>query len=180
MLLQLWMDKSYSSETWSVRQKLHKIESRYMNLSPPACISRLPRNLIENFGHLEASELRTFLLFYSVPCLYGILPDLYFQHFILLVEAIYLSLQDSVSVSTSVKLLPFSSTCVSKSKVYMILDMRHTMCTAYLILLTEYLIWDHCGPMRAFVTRTSMENYAHAFMEHKGLNIKLPQQFVFK
>lgn len=99
MLLQLWMDKSYSSEPWSVRQKLHEIESRYMNLSPPACISRLPRSLIENFGHLKASELRTFLLFYSVPCLYGILPDLYFQHFILLVEAIYLLLQDSISIS---------------------------------------------------------------------------------
>ena len=75
---------------------------------------------------------------------------------------------------TSVKLPPFSSTSVSKSKVYMILDMRHTMCTAFFILLTEYSIWDHCGPTRAFVTRTLMENYAHAFMEHKGLNIKLP------
>lgn len=70
-----------------------------MNLSPPACISRLPRSLIENFGHLKASELRTFLLFYSVPCLYGIPPDLYFQHFILLGEAIYLLLQDSISIS---------------------------------------------------------------------------------
>ena len=64
MLLQLWMDKSYSSEPWSVRQKLQEIESRYMNLSPPACISRLPRSLIENFGHLKASELS----YYVIPC----------------------------------------------------------------------------------------------------------------
>ena len=99
MLLQLWMNKSYSSEPWSVSHQLREIESRYMSMSPPACISRLPRSLIENFGHLKASELRTFLLFYSVPCLYGILPDLYFQHYILLVEAIYLLLQDSISIS---------------------------------------------------------------------------------
>ena len=78
MLLQLWMNKSYSSEPWSVSHQLREIESRYMSMSPPACISRLPRSLIENFGHLKASELRTFLLFYSVPCLYGILPDLFF------------------------------------------------------------------------------------------------------
>ena len=54
-----------------------------MNLFPLVCISHLPRSVMENFRHLKASE------FYSVPCLlYGILPDLYFQHFILLVEAI--------------------------------------------------------------------------------------------
>lgn len=151
-----------------------------MNLSPPACISRLPRSLMENFGHLKASELRTFLLFYSVPCLYGILPDLYFQHFLLLVEAIYLLLQESISISDLRKATSLLKHFCVKSKVYMILDMRHTMYTAFFILLTEYLIQGHCGPTRAFVTRTLMENCVHAFMEHKVLNTKLPQQFVFR
>lgn len=55
--------------------------------------------MISNFSHLKASELRTFLLFYSIPCLYNILPDAYLQHLILLVQAIYLLLQDSISQS---------------------------------------------------------------------------------
>ena len=166
MLLQLWMDKSYSSEPWSVRQKLLETESRYINLSPPACISRLPRSLIENFGDLKASKLRTFLLFYSVPCLYGILPDLYFQHFILLVEAIYLLFQDSISISDLSKASSLlKHFCVKVKSLY---DPRYETFNVHCLL----HLADHCGPTRAFVTRTLMENYAHVFMEHKGLNIK--------
>ena len=97
MLLTLWSDKTYKAEPWSVCKRMKEIEERYLNISPPSCIKRLPRSLIANFGHLKASELRTFLLFYSVPCLYGILPEEYFQHYVLLVEAIYLLLQDSIS-----------------------------------------------------------------------------------
>lgn len=97
MLLTLWSDKSYKSEPWSVSNRMKELEARYMKINPPSCITRLPRSLIANFGHLKASELRTFLLFYSIPCLYGILPHGYFQHYILLVEAIYLLLQESIS-----------------------------------------------------------------------------------
>lgn len=99
MLLQLWLTASYSKEPWSVSKKLKEINCRYMNIMPPSSITRLPRSLIQHLNHLKASELRTFLLFYSIPCLYGILPDLYFQHYILLVEAIYLLLQDSITPS---------------------------------------------------------------------------------
>lgn len=99
MLLTLWNDKSYKSEPWSVSNRMKEIEVRYMKINPPSCITRLPRSLIANFAHLKASELRTFLLFYSIPCLYGILPQRYLQHYILLVEAVYLLLQDSISPS---------------------------------------------------------------------------------
>ena len=88
MLLTLWSDKSYKGEPWSVCSRMKEIEERYLKIGPPSCITRLPRSLIANFGHLKASELRTFLLFYSIPCWYGILPEQYFQHYILLVEAI--------------------------------------------------------------------------------------------
>ena len=96
MLLTLWSDKSYKGEPWSICSRMKEIDERYLKIAPPSCITRLPRSLIANFGHLKASELRTFLLFYSIPCLYGILPEQYFQHYILLVEAIYLLLQDSI------------------------------------------------------------------------------------
>ena len=103
MLLTLWSDKSYKGEPWSVCSRMKEIEERYLKIGPPSCITRLPRSLIANFGHLKASELRTFLLFYSIPCLYGILPEQYFQHYILLVEAIYLLLQDSISPNDIIK-----------------------------------------------------------------------------
>ena len=41
--------------------------------------------------------MRSFFLFYGVPCLYGILPSEYLEHYSLLVHAIYLLLQESIS-----------------------------------------------------------------------------------
>ena len=97
------LDSERRREPWSVCSRMKEIEERYLKIGPPSCITRLPRSLIANFGHLKASELRTFLLFYSIPCLYGILPEQYFQHYILLVEAIYLLLQDSISPNDIIK-----------------------------------------------------------------------------
>jgi len=86
MLLTLWLNNSHSKQPWSLSSQIAKLDSRYLKMTPPACITRLPRSLASNFGHLKASELRTFLLFYSIPCLYGLLPEIYFQHYILLVS----------------------------------------------------------------------------------------------
>ena len=44
----------------------------------------------------EAHELRAWLLHYSPVVLYGILPDDYYQHHLLLVESIYLLLQEEI------------------------------------------------------------------------------------
>lgn len=43
-----------------------------------------------------AHELRAWLLHYSPVVLYGVLPDMFYQHHLLLVEAIFLLLQDAV------------------------------------------------------------------------------------
>lgn len=48
-------------------------------------------------AHLKVSELQSFLLFYGLPCLWGLLAYEYFQHFLLLVDAVFILLQDSIS-----------------------------------------------------------------------------------
>jgi len=55
-----------------------------------------------------AHELRAWLLHYSPAVLYGILPEDYYQHHLLLVEATYLLLQQCISemdIQQSFKLL---------------------------------------------------------------------------
>ena len=59
----------------------------------------MPRSVSEHLKHRKASELRSFLLFYGAPALYGILSEDYFQHYLLLVNAIQLLLKDSISES---------------------------------------------------------------------------------
>ena len=98
MLLTLWTDKSYSLKPWYLgSSNMKKLEERYLGIKPPNVITRTPRSLLKNLAHFKSSELRSFLLFYSVPCLWGLLEEEYFQHLLLLVNAIFLLLQDSIS-----------------------------------------------------------------------------------
>ncbi len=49
------------------------------------------------FLSLAASELKAWLLYYSLPTLNGVLPKKYLQHFALFVEAVFILLGDSIS-----------------------------------------------------------------------------------
>ena len=44
-----------------------------------------------------ASELRSWLFHYSLPCLRGILPERYLHHYLLLVNAVWLVNQESIT-----------------------------------------------------------------------------------
>lgn len=97
MLMTLWFDKTHAAEDWNISKRLEDVDRRLLNITPPNCISRAPRSIAKDYAHRKASEFRSFLFFYGIPCLWNILPDEYFQHFILLVEAIWLLDQSSVS-----------------------------------------------------------------------------------
>ena len=97
MLTTLWFDKAHAAEDWNISKRLEAVDRCLLNITPPNCISRPPRSIAKDFAHWKASEFRSFLFFYAIPCLWNILPDEYFQHFILFVEAIWLLDQSSIS-----------------------------------------------------------------------------------
>lgn len=66
-------------------------------LSPPDSMLRLPRSVTCR-KYWKASEFRNFLLYYSVPCLRGILPTEYYNHLLFLVHGIYTLLKGSISI----------------------------------------------------------------------------------
>ncbi len=96
MLLNLWFDSLYSKKEWSVRSSLSRINEALENMKVPSCITRKPRSL-DTIVHWKAFEYKNFMLYFSVPLLYGILPKLYFNHYILLVEGIFVLLGSSIS-----------------------------------------------------------------------------------
>lgn len=96
MLLNLWFDKAYRNESFYAGNLIKTVDERLTAISPPHYITRTPRSLSQ-LSHFKASELKAFLLFYGVACMWQILPDEYFQHFLLLVEGTYILLQDSIS-----------------------------------------------------------------------------------
>ncbi|CAN8023425.1 unnamed protein product [Ixodes persulcatus] len=61
-------------------------------------MARLPRSvLLRKFW--KASEWQQWLLYFSLVCVDGILPERYLNHFSLLVRGIFLLLQDEVSTA---------------------------------------------------------------------------------
>ena len=66
---------------------------------PPHELSRPPRSIEKHLKYFKASELRTWVLFYSLPLLLGNLPPLYFHHYALLVCAIHMFLQGEITSS---------------------------------------------------------------------------------
>lgn len=96
MMLSLWFDISHRTKDWSIRNKIKEINERLLSIQPPNFINRMPQNL-EDISQWKASELRSFLIFYSTAVLNGYLPSQFFEHFILLPPAIFLLLQDTIS-----------------------------------------------------------------------------------
>ena len=79
--LHLWFDKKYSSEKFSLIGKVHLVEELFLNICPPNFVKRGVRSLIENLARLKASELKNFALYFSLPILHKIMPDIYYDHY---------------------------------------------------------------------------------------------------
>ena len=96
MLMHLWFDTDHKSKEHYLRKKVGELNKRIQCITPPKAITRLTSNFLDH-GRWKASEYRSFILFYSVPCMWGILPLKYFIHLMLLVEATYILLKSSIS-----------------------------------------------------------------------------------
>ncbi|KYN20119.1 hypothetical protein ALC57_07547 [Trachymyrmex cornetzi] len=94
----LWLDSTSHKEKYYIGLKRHEIDNRLLAIRPPSSFPRLPRSLKER-SFWKANEWRTWLLYYSLPCLKNILPLKYYKHHCLLVSAIYTFLRNKISIS---------------------------------------------------------------------------------
>lgn len=73
------------------------ISSRLLKIKPPNIVTRLPRSL-KYLKQWKGSEFLWWLLFYSLPCLDKTFSNSkYLEHYMLLVRAIHLLLDDTIS-----------------------------------------------------------------------------------
>ena len=84
----LWFDSSSHGKPIIWAKKINAVDSMVTNCKPPHEIKRLPRSLTLR-KLWKASEWRSFLLFYSPVCLKRTLLKRFFDHWCLLVFAIY-------------------------------------------------------------------------------------------
>lgn len=99
MFLQNWTDSSNYKEIWYIGGEKYKILNESLSqICPPSEISRFPSDL-KHISNWKASEFRSFLLYYAAPTLKGVLPDIYYQHFMLLVFSTTIFLKESATDS---------------------------------------------------------------------------------
>jgi len=98
MLLKYWFDSSYHMSPFYLGRHLATIDKELLSQRPPSDFSRAPRSIKKHLKYWKASELRTWLLFYSLPLLLNKLPPLYWHHYALLVCALHILLGSRIEV----------------------------------------------------------------------------------
>ena len=89
LLLELWFTSKESSEPFNISSQVKEVDKQIAEIKPPNRISRCPRSIEGHRKYWKANELRAFLFFYGAMVLRGILPDIYYEHFMLFSEAIF-------------------------------------------------------------------------------------------
>ena len=97
LLLRLWFDIGNSLKNWSMYSYLDIIDSRLENIRTPHFITRLPRSISQHLKFWKAAELRSWLFFYSIPCILDLMKPAYFYHYCAFLEGVYLLCQSSIS-----------------------------------------------------------------------------------
>lgn len=92
LLMKYWFNSSYHSHPSFLGRKLLEIDTMLLKQRPPNEFSRASRSIAKHLKYWKASELRNWLLFYSLPILIEHLLSLYWHHYALLVCALHIFL----------------------------------------------------------------------------------------
>ena len=95
-LSHLWFDSSNHQEPWYIGNRIESVDKRLNLIHPPNEITRIPRSVNQR-RYWKGSEWHWWLLLYSPVVLSGILPQPFYGHLLLLVEAAFLLTSSSIS-----------------------------------------------------------------------------------
>lgn len=96
-LLYKFFSSTNSGKPYFVGKSLKTISKRLQSIKPPDYIERMPRDIEKHYNNFKATELQAWLLFYAIPCLQGILDEVYLKHLANLSRGLHLLLGDSIS-----------------------------------------------------------------------------------
>ena len=99
MILKLWFNSEHSQELWYCGNRVKEADYKLLQIKPLLTITRTPRSIEQHRSYWKASEYCNWLLFYSLPVMFCILPMEYLAHHMLLVEAIHTLLKSSITSS---------------------------------------------------------------------------------
>ena len=98
-LMHSWFNSTHHGQPQYIGRKISEIDAQLLKQCPPSELSRPPRSIRKDLSYWKASELRSWMLFYSLPLLLEYLPPLYWHHYALLVCALHILLQEQITLS---------------------------------------------------------------------------------
>lgn len=103
-LVSLWFETTNHEHPWYIGQPstLVTYDARVRNVVVPKEVRRLPCS-IKTREHWKANEFKTFVLYYSLVVLQGILPSHYLSHFFLFVWSLHKLLGTNITREDLVK-----------------------------------------------------------------------------
>ncbi|XP_070551310.1 uncharacterized protein [Ptychodera flava] len=96
-LFSLWFTTETSDMGFNISRKISEVDARLLEIQPPNEITRCPRSIETHRKYWKASEIRSFLMYYGMAVLFGILPQMYYEHFVLLSQGIFILALESIS-----------------------------------------------------------------------------------
>ena len=99
LFLNLWFSSDKSKELFSFADSVDVVDHHLKNIKPPNSISRVPRSIKDHLKYWKASELRSWLFYYSLPILKDVLTEDYYQHYLLFVNAVFILLQECITAA---------------------------------------------------------------------------------
>lgn len=98
-LTQSWFNSTRHGQPQYIGRDVSEIDAQLLKQRPPSELSRPPRSIKKHLNYWKASELRSWMLFYSLPLLLEYLPSLYWHHYALLACALHILLQEKITLS---------------------------------------------------------------------------------
>ncbi len=92
----MWLDSDNHEKPYYIGNKVNELDEQLLLIKPPCNITRVPRSLQQR-RFWKASEWQNWLLFYSIFVLKGILPRVFYQHWLVLVTFMYLLCKDIIT-----------------------------------------------------------------------------------
>ena len=148
-LMSLWFDVESQNLAFSLRPFLPEINKILSQIRPINSVEKKPRSLDE-YAYWKASELKYFLLVYSLPILKRYMLDVYFHHHILLIYGISILNSTSISEDNLIDVEKILKEYVKRFEI--LYGKRHMTCNIHSILHLVEVV-RHFGPL--FVTSCS-------------------------
>ena len=97
LLTHLWFDKAFSDYDFSLSGLVEVVDQRLSKMKPPSFTQRVLRSSSKHLAFWKAQEFKMWLMYYAIPVLSGIMDEIYLNHLMKLVSALFLLDQESVS-----------------------------------------------------------------------------------